>query len=123
AREPVVVTQSALRDRLPRHNAQIVQLDTDWPAIVAQPTTAPATSLHPQHPAYVIYTSGSTGTPKGVTVTHGGLANHMLWMMSDYPVGTDDVVLGRTAISFDAASWEFWLPLIPGSSLRVGPGQ
>ena len=66
---PVLVTQSALRDRLPLHNARIVQLDADWPAIATRPASAPAAFLHPQHPAYVIYTSGSTGTPKGVAVT------------------------------------------------------
>ena len=34
---PVLVTQSALRDRLPQHNARIVQLDADWPAIARGP--------------------------------------------------------------------------------------
>ena len=72
---PVLVTQSALRDRLPLHNARIVQLDADWPAIATRPASAPAAFLHPQHPAYVIYTSGSTGTPKGVAVTHAGIPN------------------------------------------------
>ena len=70
---PVLVTQSALLDRLPLHNARIVQLDADWPAIATRPASAPAAFLHPQHPAYVIYTSGSTGTPKGVVVTHAGI--------------------------------------------------
>jgi amino acid adenylation domain-containing protein len=120
---PVLVTQSSLIERLPRHNARTVRLDADWPAIAAQPATAPPISLHPQHPAYVIYTSGSSGTPKGVNVTHGGLINHMQWMMADYPVGQDDVVLGRTAISFDAAGWEIWLPLISGAALCVAPGH
>ena len=48
---PVLVTQSALRDRLPPHGARIVRLDADWPAIATQPATAPAISLlHPQQP-------------------------------------------------------------------------
>ena len=88
AAAPVLVTRAALRAQLPSHDARIggargdgahiVCLDADWPAIAQHPTTAPATSLQPQHPAYVIYTSGSTGTPKGVVVTHHGLVNHML---------------------------------------------
>src|SRR5262249_57867693 len=28
---------------------------------------------------YVLYTSGSTGTPKGVAMTHGALANLVVW--------------------------------------------
>ena len=73
---PVLVTQSALLDRLPDDAAhrQIVRLDADWPAIARQPGTAPPLDLDPRHPAYVIYTSGSTGTPKGVVVEHRQIA-------------------------------------------------
>src|SRR5262249_38489904 len=79
--------------------------------------------LAPQHPAYIIYTSGSTGTPKGVVVSHRGLVNHMSWMMADHRVDERDVVLCRTAISFDAAGWEVWLPLLSGATLCVTPSQ
>ena len=71
---PVLVTQSALLDRLPDDGAahrQVVRLDADASAIARQPGTAPPLDLDPRHPAYVIYTSGSTGTPKGVVVEHG----------------------------------------------------
>ncbi len=69
---PVLVTQSALLDRLPDDAAhrQVVRLDADWPAIARAPQTAPPLDLDPRHPAYVIYTSGSTGMPKGVVVEH-----------------------------------------------------
>ena len=67
---PLLITQAALRERIPRHDADLIRLDADWPAIARNPTTAPANRLHPNNPAYVIYTSGSTGTPKGVAVTH-----------------------------------------------------
>src|SRR5258708_21472685 len=82
-----------------------------------------AQALTQQNPAYVIYTSGSTGTPKGVLVTQEGLSNHMAWMMNAYPVDTEDLVLSRTAISFDAAGWELWLPLLCGAGLVVAPGS
>ena len=55
---PVLVTQSALVDRLPAHGAYIVRLDADAAAIAAQPTSAPAPALDPHNTAYVIYTSG-----------------------------------------------------------------
>src|SRR5712692_3519322 len=67
---PVLLTHSALLDRLPAHGALMVRLDADWPAIAQQPTAAPTRRLKPQNTAYVIYTSGSTGTPKGVCTTH-----------------------------------------------------
>ena len=36
---------------------------------------------------------------------------------------TEDVVLCRTAISFDAAGWEIWLPLISGAALCITPSH
>src|SRR5258706_3137323 len=67
----VLLTHSALRDRLGVHSARVVELDREADAIAAQPSLAPAASVQPQNLAYVIYTSGSTGTPKGVAVTQG----------------------------------------------------
>src|SRR5258708_19151313 len=74
---PVLVTQSALLDRLSDDAAhrQVVRLDADASAIARQPGTAPALDLDPRHPAYVIYTSGSTGTPEGGVVNHRSLGH------------------------------------------------
>ena len=66
ARAPVLVTQAALVEQLPEHDACVVQLDADWAEIATQPTSAPASGAKPDNLAYVIYTSGSTGKPKGV---------------------------------------------------------
>ncbi|MBB6145125.1 amino acid adenylation domain-containing protein [Silvibacterium bohemicum] len=72
-------------------------------------------ALQAAHTAYVIYTSGSMGTPKGVVVEHRALLNHMEWMCAQYPVDERDTVLFRTSMSFDAAVWELFLPLLSGS--------
>ena len=32
-------------------------------------------------------------------------------------------MLGRTAISFDAAAWEIWLPLVTGAALCIAPTE
>ena len=45
----------------------------------------------------------------------------MRWMAHDHPATGHDIVLGRTAISFDAAQWEIWLPLVAGASLCIAP--
>src|SRR5207302_6341493 len=79
AHAPVVVTQSGLYGRLPVHACRVVLLDAHAAAIAARPANTPAPALDPQHPAYVIYTSGSTGIPKGVLVSHGSVANYVLW--------------------------------------------
>ncbi len=45
------------------------------------------------------------------------------WMADDYPSTDSDIVLGRTAISFDAAQWEIWLPLVSGAALCIAPTE
>jgi hypothetical protein len=47
----VLLTRSTLRAHLPAHDAHVVCLDADWPAIARQPATAPVTNLAPKHPA------------------------------------------------------------------------
>ncbi len=131
ARPACLITSSVIAPHLPETAAQLqlVLDDPDTAGVLArQPDTNPrdqdrTAPLSPQNPAYVIYTSGSTGTPKGVVVTHAGLLNHMLWMMSEYPVSENDQILSRTSVSFDAAGWEIWLPLLSGAALNVAPAH
>ena len=85
----------------------------------AQPATAPAIVLDPQHPAYVIYTSGSTGTPKGVAVTHRGIPNLGGSCRSTASRSRSDArVLQFASSSFDAAISEFCDRLIIGRAPR-----
>ena len=85
---PVLLTQSALLDKLPiAASTTIVRLDAAWPEVARQPATAPQLELHPQHPAYVIYTSGSTGTPKGVVVSHAKPRQHRCRTLRDRQFG------------------------------------
>ena len=104
---PVLLTHSALLDRLPKHHARIVCLDADWPAIAAQPTSAPALALDSQNTVYVTYTSGSTGTPKGVVIAHHNVVR--LVKSANYVELTpDDVFLQLAPLSFDASTFEIW---------------
>src|SRR6266404_9050979 len=98
AMTPVLVTHSALLDRLPSHWAHLVQLDEDWSQIASQPSTPPHSGVKPEHLAYAIYTSGSTGRRKGVGVTHRALCNHMQWMGERFPLLVSDVVLHKTSL-------------------------
>src|SRR5205823_12499368 len=66
ARAAVVVTQTRLAGTLSTGQAEVVQLDTDWPRIAQHLTDDLPWSPAADHPAYLLYTSGSTGRPKGV---------------------------------------------------------
>jgi amino acid adenylation domain-containing protein/non-ribosomal peptide synthase protein (TIGR01720 family) len=84
----------------------------------------PALVLHPDNLAYVIYTSGSSGQPKGVGISHGALAERLQWMLNEYAISEDDVLLQKASLSFDVSVWECLLPLMAGSCLVLaGPGE
>ena len=117
ARAPVLLTHSTLLDRLPQHRARILRVDADWPAVAAQPATAPVTSLDPQNTAYVIYTSGSTGTPKGVSVAHLGILNLAAAQIERFAIASDARILQFASPSFDAAISEIATVLISGAAL------
>ncbi|MDF3313435.1 amino acid adenylation domain-containing protein, partial [Rhodococcus sp. T2V] len=73
--------------------------------------------LRADNTAYVIYTSGSTGKPKGVAVPHRGIVNQLVWMQSEYALTGRDVLLQKTATTFDVSVWGFFWPLQVGASM------
>ncbi|MBN3921606.1 non-ribosomal peptide synthetase, partial [Nostoc sp. NMS4] len=119
----VLLTQQQLKEKLPRHQAQVICLDTDWQFISQSSQDNPITALQATNLAYVIYTSGSTGKPKGVMLSHCNLCNHMFWMQATFPLTQADKVLQKTPFSFDASVWEFYAPLLVGGQLLLAqPG-
>lgn len=90
------------------------------PAKADAPRRSPPV-VGPEDPAYLLFTSGSTGRPKGVLLSHRGLVNHMEWMQREFPLGSDDAVLQKTTVAFDASIWEFWAPLLAGARLVMAP--
>ncbi|HEY0784171.1 MAG TPA: amino acid adenylation domain-containing protein, partial [Thermoanaerobaculia bacterium] len=123
---PVLLTQSALADRLPPSTARVVPLDRPAEAEergdVSGAGDAPV-RVDPDDLAYVIYTSGSTGRPKGAMNTHRAIRNRLLWMQSAYGLTADDRVLQKTPVSFDVSVWELFWPLLVGARLVVArPG-
>jgi amino acid adenylation domain-containing protein len=81
---------------------------------------APSAPRTATDPAYVIYTSGSTGRPKGVVVPHRAIARLVL----DQTYARFDssrVFLQLAPVSFDAATFEIWGPLLNGGRCVIAP--
>lgn len=98
----VLVTQLALRPRLPPFDGVILDLDLEGQELtqcdcVALPFIPKAEDL-----AYVMYTSGSTGVPKGVAVTHGNVA-HSTWARMLYYRRPVERFLFTSSLAFDSS--------------------
>jgi amino acid adenylation domain-containing protein len=115
----VVVSTTALAQRLPAGSWQVVALDGDAEKIAAQSEGKPAAAVKPEDLAYIIYTSGSTGQPKGVELVHSGLSNLVAWHQRAFQVTSADRASALASLGFDAAVWELWPYLASGASVHI----
>jgi len=115
AQPRVVLTQTALRARLPASAAAVVCLDTA-PLAAEAPTDPPplatATNL-----AYVLYTSGSTGVPKGVAIEHRSVGSLVHWAQGVFTPAELAGTLFATSICFDLSVFEMFVPLSSGGTV------
>ncbi len=119
----VLLTQQRIVERLPAHNALVINLETDWKTIAQQQGENPHSTTTAENSAYVIYTSGSTGTPKGVLLSHRSICNRLRWGQMAHPLVETDRVLQEASFSFDFAIWEFFGPLSVGAQVILAhPG-
>ncbi len=121
AKPKLIITNSENKDRFHEFGELLILDELPEPSSfcdVPNPNT-----LTPEHGAYIIYTSGSTGNPKGVLVSHKAIVNRLQWMQFEYQLDERDVVLQKTPCSFDVSVWEFFWPLIQGSTLAMAPAE
>ena len=116
----LVLTQQSLVSTVEQAGGAALALDRPWPP---PPPGARARidQASPANAAYAIYTSGSTGRPKGVVVPYAGIANRIAWTVRTHALGPQDRVLQKTALTFDAAGWEVFAPLISGGTVVLAP--
>ena len=119
----LLLGQKRLADKLPRHDARFICLETDWIAISSRSKTNPVSGTTPANLIYVLYTSGSTGKPKGVLLPHSGLVNCVHWMQKTYQLTPADRFLFKTSLNFDPSVWEVFWPLTVGGAVVIArPG-
>ncbi len=94
------------------------------PTLVIGETTSDEADALPEvkamDAAYVIYTSGSTGQPKGVVTPHRAVLR-LVSEATYTKFGKDRRVLQMAPVSFDAATFEIWGPLLNGGTCVIYP--
>ncbi|MEH2157011.1 non-ribosomal peptide synthetase, partial [Nostoc sp.] len=123
AQVSVLLTQQHLVEKLQKHQAQVVCLDTDWHFISQLNQDNLITEIQATNLVYVIYTSGSTGTPKGVLIAHKGLLNLVLWHHRTFKITSIDKATQLAGTGFDAAAWELWPYLTAGASIYLAKSE
>ncbi|MGW0531565.1 non-ribosomal peptide synthetase [Streptomyces sp. NPDC003032] len=120
----LVLTEGEPSVRLPAHVRQL-HVHGDSPE-AGQLTASP----HPESAACVMYTSGSSGEPKGVVVPQRAVVE----LAADTrfrPGGrgepgsahTHSRVLLHSPHTFDAATYEVWVPLLNGGTVVICPDE
>lgn len=119
ARPSLVLTERSYRETFERFAAgsftKVLCVESSGGA----PSEAEVAKVHAQQCAYCIYTSGTTGRPKGVSVPHAGVVNFLEAMQERLLLAPNDRVLALTAVSFDIAVLELFLPLQVGASVVI----
>jgi amino acid adenylation domain-containing protein len=117
---PLLLTQQHLRASLPKHQARVICLDTDWPEIARESATNPGHKASADSRVYIIYTSGSTGKPKGVLITHANLMRSNSARELYYPAPVRRFLL-LSSFAFDSSVAGIFWTLNQGGTLFLPP--
>ncbi|MGH3660501.1 MAG: non-ribosomal peptide synthetase [Micromonosporaceae bacterium] len=106
----------------PHHTAPAPESPGAAPAPASRPAEAPPNpAISPDDPAYVMFTSGSRGAPKGVVAPHRAIVD--LARDSRFQSAAHQRVLFHSPHTFDAATYEVWVPLLNGGAVVVAPDE
>ncbi|MFE2431941.1 non-ribosomal peptide synthase/polyketide synthase [Streptomyces sp. NPDC059373] len=118
----VLLTDSALRGSVLEDGVRAVVVVDGDVSLAEEPSGDVGVAGHGDQLAYVMFTSGSTGLPKGVAVTQRDVVSLALdpcWEGS----GSQERVLLHSPYTFDASTYELWVPLLSGGTVVVAPGE
>ncbi|MBD2438978.1 non-ribosomal peptide synthase/polyketide synthase [Nostoc sp. FACHB-110] len=116
----VLLTQQKLVEKLPQHQARVVNLDSDWQDINQMSQENIISGVQAHNLGYVIYTSGSTGQPKGVAMNQIALCNLILWQLHNSPMSSQGVkTLQFAPVSFDVSFQEMFTTWCSGGTLLL----
>jgi amino acid adenylation domain-containing protein len=115
---PIILTQSRLATHIPPKPDAVKLISLDTESFDDADDNNLPRSPGVEDIAYMMYTSGSTGIPKAVAVPHRAVVR--LVKNTNYAsFAPDETFLQLAPISFDAATFEIWGPLLNGGKLVI----
>jgi amino acid adenylation domain-containing protein len=119
----LLLTQERFLERLPKHHARVVCLDTERDSFDSQSVENPHGGIMPENLAYVIYTSGSTGRPKAVMIPHRAVVEHNLAFRRQLKIEATDRILQFYSINSDVMVEELFPSWLSGAAVILQPEQ
>jgi amino acid adenylation domain-containing protein len=116
---PLILTRRAADEQAGHHQAVGICLDTDWPAITAQPESACVRETTPDQPAWGFYSVDHTGQISVLMLSHSALLRQSYGMGTEYALGATDRVLQTTAHTRDFRFVLALAALVQGAALLV----
>ena len=116
----LIVTAEGFIDRLTGTGATLVVSKREAATIARASATNPTVSLKADALAYILFTSGTTGAPKAVGVPHRAIVR-LVYGLPYIPLGERQTVLHASPLTFDAATFELWGPLLHGGCVAIAP--
>jgi len=119
SRASLLITKSVFKTKFMEYAGKILFLDEQQAIFNTKNRANLNKPIRSDNLAYVIYTSGSTGTPKGVMIEHRGVVNCIYTIQTKVNVQPDNIFLAVTALSFDVAMLDYFLPLAIGAKTII----
>jgi len=112
----LILTQQRWKASLPEFDGAALSVDSEleW---LGHENANLAPINYPDSLAFVFFTSGSTGKPKGVMATQRSAVNYLTFIVRNYELSANDVVLQTASLSFDASVRDLLAPLLAGAKL------
>lgn len=119
----VLLSQEVFSNNLTELPIPLVLVDADWPTILQQPDSNPASQAFSDNLVYVTYTSGSTGKPKGIGMPHRAVRNLLYWQFCETHLPPGARTLQFASLSFDVSFQDMFSTWESGGTLVLITGE